>query len=243
MAHGGFHDAHPDGPPVVPAVAAYVDLLRTASAVCPHRALSPAQRGSARSVPGVRRGFCARPHHPRRGDDPCLHPVRSPVRTRLSTRHAPRRRVLLAGGAAGRGARPGWPRASTADAAAGGSDRLALVAYSTPKEAYAELIPAFQRTAAGSGVTFAQSYGASGAQSRAVVAGLPADVAALSLAPDVTKLVDAGLVAKDWDADAYHGIVTRSVVVLVVRKGNPKHIQGWDDLVSTGREGADARTR
>ena len=76
------------------------------------------------------------------------------------------------------------------DAAAGGSGgaRLSLVAYSTPKEAYADLIPAFQKTAAGRGVTFTQSYGASGAQSRAIVAGLPTDVAALSLAPDITKL-------------------------------------------------------
>ena len=59
-------------------------------------------------------------------------------------------------------------------------------------------------------------------------------MAALSLAPDITKLVDAGLVAKDWDSDAYHGMVTRSVVVLVVRKGNPKGINGWDDLVRPG---------
>ena len=160
--------------------------------------------------------------------------------SRSSARSAPvsrpgrtSRRVLLAGGAAG-AALTLLAACSTADAAAGGSDRLALVAYSTPKDAYAELIPAFTRTAAGSGVTFSQSYGASGAQARAVVAGLPADVAALSLAPDVTKLVDAGVVAKDWDAGAYHGIVTRSVVVLVVRKGNPKHIQGWDDLVRPG---------
>jgi sulfate/thiosulfate transport system substrate-binding protein len=120
-------------------------------------------------------------------------------------------------------------------ATAGGSgSRLSLVAYSTPKEAYAELIPAFQETAAGKGVTFAQSYGASGAQSRAILAGLPTDVAALSLSPDITKLVDAGLVAKNWDAGSYHGMVTRSVVVLVVRKGNPKGIKGWDDLIRPG---------
>ncbi len=121
-----------------------------------------------------------------------------------------------------------------AEAGAAGGGRVSLVAYSTPKEAYAELIPAFEKTPAGSGVTFIQSYGASGAQSRAVAAGLPTDVAALSLAPDITKLVDAGLVAKDWDSDAYHGMVTRSVVVLVVRKGNPKGINGWDDLVRPG---------
>jgi ABC-type sulfate transport system substrate-binding protein len=111
--------------------------------------------------------------------------------------------------------------AASATTAGESGGRLSLVAYSTPKDAYAELIPAFQATAAGKGVSFAQSYGASGAQSRAILAGLPTDVAALSLAPDVSKLADAGLVAKDWDAGAYHGMVTRSVVVLVVRKGNP----------------------
>jgi sulfate/thiosulfate transport system substrate-binding protein len=144
------------------------------------------------------------------------------------------RRTLLAG-AAGAAALALLAACGTADAAAGGG-RLALVAYSTPKDAYAELIPAFEKTPAGKGVTFSQSYGASGAQSRAIAAGLPTDVAALSLAPDVTKLVDAGLVAKDWDADAYHGFVTRSVVVLVVRKGNPKGIRGWDDLLKPGVE-------
>jgi sulfate/thiosulfate-binding protein len=142
------------------------------------------------------------------------------------------RRSLLAG-AAGAAALTLLAACGTADAAAGGG-RLALVAYSTPKDAYAELIPAFEKSAAGKGVTFTQSYGASGAQSRAIAAGLPTDVAALSLAPDVTKLVDAGLVAQDWDSGAYHGFVTRSVVVLVVRKGNPKGIRGWDDLVKPG---------
>src|SRR6266542_2780596 len=81
----------------------------------------------------------------------------------------------------------------------GGGTRLSLVAYSTPREAYAALIPAFQKTDAGQGVTFSQSYGASGDQSRAVAAGLPSDVVELSLAPDMTKLADAGLVAKDWN--------------------------------------------
>jgi len=119
---------------------------------------------------------------------------------------------------------------------AGGGRRLTLVAYSTPKEAYAEIIPAFQRTLAGKGSTFSQSYGASGDQARAVQAGLPADVVALSLAPDVSKLVDKGLVAPNWDGDAHRGMVTRSVVVFLVRKGNPKNIRTWDDLVEPGVE-------
>lgn len=116
----------------------------------------------------------------------------------------------------------------------GGSGTLNLVAYSTPQEAYEELIPAFDKTEAGDGVKVSTSFGASGAQSRAVVAGQPADVVEFSLETDVTRLVDEGLVAKDWNKDRYHGMVTDSVVVLVVRKGNPKGIRTWDDVVKPG---------
>ena len=118
----------------------------------------------------------------------------------------------------------------------GGGGKLALVAYSTPKEAYAELVPAFRKTPAGRGVTFSQSYGASGDQARAVQSGLPADVVALSLAPDVQKLVDRNLVAEDWARGPHKGFVTNSVVVFAVRKGNPKNIRTWDDLVKPGVE-------
>src|SRR5437868_5324159 len=118
--------------------------------------------------------------------------------------------------------------------AAGGGGKLSLVAYSTPKEAYAALIPAFQKTAAGKGVTFSQSFGPSGDQARAVIAGLPADIAALSLAPDMDKLVKAGKVSSTWANDKWHGFVTDSVVVFVVRKGNPKNIHTWADLVKPG---------
>jgi sulfate transport system substrate-binding protein len=113
---------------------------------------------------------------------------------------------------------------------------LSLVAYSTPKEAFATIIPAFQQTAAGKGVSFTQSYGASGDQAQAVIAGLPADVVDLSLEPDVKLLVDAGRVDKSWNNNAYKGIVTRSVVVFVVRNGNPKHIKDWSDLIKPGVE-------
>jgi sulfate/thiosulfate-binding protein len=118
----------------------------------------------------------------------------------------------------------------------GAGGKITLVAYSTPKEAYEELIPAFQKTAAGNGVSFDQSYGASGEQSRAVEAGLPASVVAFSLAPDVDRLVDAGIVAGDWGSGPYKGMVTDSVVVFVVRTGNPKGIKTWDDLVKPGVE-------
>jgi sulfate/thiosulfate transport system substrate-binding protein len=112
--------------------------------------------------------------------------------------------------------------------------KLSLVAYSTPKDAYAKLIPAFQKTAAGRGVSFSQSYGASGDQARSVAAGLPADIVELSLAPDVTTLVQKGIVSPKWDKNKWRGIVTKSVVVFVVRAGNPKHIRTWSDLLKSG---------
>jgi sulfate/thiosulfate transport system substrate-binding protein len=114
------------------------------------------------------------------------------------------------------------------------SGSLALVAYSTPRAAYAELITAFQKTAAGRDTSFTQSYGASGEQARAMIAGLKADVVALSLEPDVTTLVNRGLVPRTWKNDRWGGIVTRSVVVFAVRRGNPKRIRDWEDLVKPG---------
>lgn len=119
----------------------------------------------------------------------------------------------------------------TSEAGGDGGGRLSLVAYSTPKEVYEELIPLFQQTPEGEGVSFTQSYGASGEQSRAVEAGLHADVVALSLAPDVERLVEPGLVPADWFEDEFGGFVSRSVVVFVTRKGNPKGIRTWDDLL------------
>src|SRR6266542_2866621 len=112
--------------------------------------------------------------------------------------------------------------------------KLTLVAYSTPKEAYGQLIPAFQKTAAGNGVSFSQSYGSSGEQSRAVAAGLNADLVAFSLEPDITFLVQKGLVSPSWNKDKWKGMVTRSVVVFVVRDGNPKKLKSWNDLLKPG---------
>jgi len=110
-----------------------------------------------------------------------------------------------------------------------------LVAYSTPKDAYGKIIGSFQATAAGNGVGFRQSYGGSGDQARAVASGLPADVVALGLDPDIALLVKKNLVPKNWkSANRYHGIVSDSVVVFVVRDGNPKHVKGWGDLVKPG---------
>src|SRR5215218_8811140 len=118
----------------------------------------------------------------------------------------------------------------------GGGGSLTLVAYSTPREAYQQITSAFGETEAGQGVSFETSFGGSGEQSRAVEGGLPADVVALSLEPDVTRLVEPGLVAEDWNADEYKGMVTDSVVVLAVRPDNPKGIATWDDLLKEGVE-------
>src|SRR5881394_1038428 len=112
--------------------------------------------------------------------------------------------------------------------------KLNLVAYSTPKDAYGKIIPAFQGTPGGKGVSFSQSYGASGDQARAVAAGLSADVVALSLEPDVSTLVKKGIVPSNWNKNPHHGMVTDSVVVFVVRNGNPKNIHTWADLAKSG---------
>jgi sulfate transport system substrate-binding protein len=125
---------------------------------------------------------------------------------------------------------------SEAEGGEDGGTKLTLVAYSTPEEAYKELIPAFNETPAGEGVSFDQSYASSGEQSRAVEGGLPADVVEFSLEPDITRLVDAGLVEENWNRNEHDGFVTESVVVFMVRKGNPKNIETWDDLVQDGIE-------
>jgi sulfate/thiosulfate transport system substrate-binding protein len=112
--------------------------------------------------------------------------------------------------------------------------QLNLVAYSTPKDAYDALTAAFQKTPAGEGVGFGESFGSSGSQSRAVDAGQPADIVAFSTTPDMTRLVDDGIVSSDWDDNPYKGMSSNSVVVFVVRKGNPKHITTWSDLTKPG---------
>ena len=111
--------------------------------------------------------------------------------------------------------------------------KLTLAAYTTPREAYRVILPAFaadwqQKT--GEKVTFEESYQGSGAQARAVREGFEADVVALSLDPDVQLLEEAGLITSDWRAAPWGGMVTRSLVVVAVRPGNPKKILDWSDL-------------
>ncbi len=120
---------------------------------------------------------------------------------------------------------------SSGSSSSGGA-KLDVVGYSTPESVYQErLEPVFEETPEGEGVSFSNSFGASGDQSRAVVAGQPASVVHFSQAGDMERLVEEGeLVSKDWENNTYKGIASNSVVVLVVRKGNPKGIKSFDDL-------------
>jgi sulfate transport system substrate-binding protein len=133
-----------------------------------------------------------------------------------------------AAGTAGSGSTSATTSASTSS---GGN--VAIVAYSVPKPAYDALAAAFTATDQGKGVKFSASYGASGDQSRAVANGQKADYVAFSLEPDMTKLVP-DLVDSSWNSGPTKGLVSDSVVVIAVRKGNPKQIKGWDDLIKPG---------
>ncbi len=116
----------------------------------------------------------------------------------------------------------------------GSGGKLDIVGYSTPESVYEEALePGFQATPEGADVSFSNSFGASGDQSRAVVAGQPASVVHFSQAGDMERLVEeGGLVAKDWDKQKYNGIAQDSVVVIMTRKGNPEGIESFDDLLS-----------
>ena len=114
------------------------------------------------------------------------------------------------------------------------STTLSVVGYSIPSVVFPKLFAAYQKTPAGKDVSFTSSFAASEVQSKAVAAGLPADVVNFSISTDLDRLVQAGLVAKNWDANRYRGVVSKSVVVFVLRNGNPKHIRTWDDLVKPG---------
>ncbi|OPX10968.1 sulfate ABC transporter substrate-binding protein [Mycobacterium sp. AT1] len=113
---------------------------------------------------------------------------------------------------------------------------LTLVAYAVPEPGWSKVIPAFAATPEGKGVAVTASYGASGDQSRGVVDGKPADIVNFSVEPDVTRLVKADKVAKDWNTSATKGIPFGSVVTFLVRKGNPKGIKDWNDLLKPGVE-------
>jgi sulfate/thiosulfate-binding protein len=123
--------------------------------------------------------------------------------------------------------------AAAAQARSSGTN-LDLVAYSTPAPVMAQLIKAYEKTSAGSGVSFGQSYGSSGSQARAIVAGKPADIAFLSTGLDIDTVAKAGLISSSWTKAPFGGIAADSQVVFVVRRGNPKHVKTWADLVKSG---------
>ncbi len=132
--------------------------------------------------------------------------------------------------------------AAPAESSENGAERqttLILGAYTTPREAYSEIIPLFQaywREQTGESIVFEESYLGSGAQSRAVVEGFEADVVALSLEADVNRIREAGLITHDWKASPAGGIVTTSIVSYAVREGNPLGIADWDDLTQADLE-------
>ena len=123
---------------------------------------------------------------------------------------------------------------SSSGSGGGGDSSLSLVGFSILEQANKQVIADWQKTSDGKGVTFKTSYGASGDQSRAVEGGLDADVVHFSLEPDIQRLVDSKQVASNWKSTPTKGILTQSVVVLVVRKGNPKGIESWADLTKPG---------
>ncbi|OBK21767.1 sulfate ABC transporter substrate-binding protein [Mycobacterium asiaticum] len=118
----------------------------------------------------------------------------------------------------------------------GAKSSVTLVAYSVAEPGWSKVIPAFNASEEGKDVQVITSYGASGDQSRGVADGKPADLVNFSVEPDITRLIKSGKVSKDWNTDATKGIPFGSVVTFVVRKGNPKNIKDWDDLLRPGIE-------
>jgi sulfate transport system substrate-binding protein len=144
--------------------------------------------------------------------------------------------ALILGALAIAGCGGGGDSTSGSSSGSGSGGKLDVVGYSTPESVYAEVLePAFEKTSEGEGVTFSNSFGASGDQSRAVAAGQPASVVHFSQAGDMERLVEEGeIVAKNWEDNKYHGIATDSVVVILVEKGNPLGIKSFKDLESNG---------
>src|SRR5262245_29988806 len=140
-------------------------------------------------------------------------------------------------GGAASGAATSAPAAGGAPVANGSPTTIVLGAYTTPREAYGKLLPICKeqwKQQTGQDITFQESYQGSGAQSRAIVEGFEADIAALSLEADISRIQKAGLITNDWKSGPFKGMVSDSVVVFAVRKGNPKGIKDWADLAKSG---------
>ncbi|OPG93994.1 sulfate ABC transporter substrate-binding protein [Chryseobacterium mucoviscidosis] len=117
------------------------------------------------------------------------------------------------------------------------SNTLVIGAYSVAKDAVGELLPEFQavwKAKTGQTVHFQESYEASGTQARAIVGGFEADVALLAMESDIDKLVKADLVSSNWKQAPNDGMITRSIVVLGTREGNPLGIRDFEDLTKPG---------
>ena len=123
-------------------------------------------------------------------------------------------------------------------AAAAKDVSLLNVSYDPTRELYRQENAAFiaqWKAAHGDAVTIQMSHGGSGKQARSVVDGLPADVVTLALAYDIDAIADRGLVAKDWQKKLPNNASPyTSTIVFLVRKGNPKGIKDWADLVKPG---------
>jgi len=145
--------------------------------------------------------------------------------------------TLAACGSSGGGS--AQPAGSTEPAPASGKGSVTLVigAYSVAKDALQEILPKFReewKRKTGQDVKFQESYDASGTQARAIAGGFEADVAVLSMEGDVDKVEQAGLIKDDWRAGPDGGMITRSIVVLGTRPGNPLGIRDFDDLTKPG---------
>jgi sulfate transport system substrate-binding protein len=115
---------------------------------------------------------------------------------------------------------------------------LLNVSYDPTRELYVAINKAFAakfQTETGKTIEIKQSHGGSGRQARSVIDGLGADVVTLALAYDIDEIADRGLIAKDWQKRLpNHSSPYTSTIVFLVRKGNPKGIRDWDDLVKPG---------
>lgn len=126
---------------------------------------------------------------------------------------------------------------ASAAPASGKEVTLVIGAYSIVKDAMADILPKFQqewKAKTGQTVKFQESYEASGTQARAIIGGFEADVTLLAMEGDVDKLVKEGLVSKQWRDAPDGGMITRSIVALGTREGNPLGIRDFADLTKPG---------
>ncbi len=140
--------------------------------------------------------------------------------------------LIVAGCGGGGSSSSGGGTSEESSGGSSGGAKLSVVGYSTPESVYTETLqPAFEKTPQGEGVSFSDSFGASGDQSRAVAAGQPASVVHFSTGSDMERLVEEGeIVSKDWNKQPNEGIATTSLVVILVEKGNPLGIKSFKDL-------------